>query len=78
MNSNILESISNTSLVKLQRIVPPNCASIFAKLEWQNPTGSMKDRTALGLVCLQERLREATSRRQSGLKYMSTDLYGDE
>jgi cysteine synthase len=46
----ILKSIGNTSLVQLQHIVPPDCARIFAKLEWQNPTGSMKDRTALALL----------------------------
>ena len=26
------------------KVVPPNCADVFVKLEWQNPTGSMKDR----------------------------------
>jgi cysteine synthase A len=48
--STILQSIGNTSLVELQRIVPPGSARIFAKLEWQNPTGSMKDRMALGVI----------------------------
>jgi cysteine synthase len=50
MNVNILESIGNTSLVQLRRIVPQECGQIFAKLEWQNPTGSMKDRMALGVI----------------------------
>lgn len=50
MNPNILNSIGKTSLVQLQHVVPPDCAKIFAKLEWQNPTGSMKDRTALSLI----------------------------
>ena len=49
-NVNILQSIGNTSLVHLRRIVPPGSAQIFAKLEWQNPTGSMKDRMALGVI----------------------------
>ncbi len=38
--------IGNTPLVELRRIVPRNGARIVAKLEWANPTGSMKDRMA--------------------------------
>jgi cysteine synthase A len=47
---NILDAIGNTSLVRLQRVVPPGCADIFVKLEWENPTGSMKDRMALAVI----------------------------
>lgn len=47
---NILHSIGNTSLVQLHHVVPPDCGKIFAKLEWQNPTGSMKDRMALCVI----------------------------
>jgi cysteine synthase A len=43
-SSNILESIGNTPIVQLRNVVPPNCARIAAKIEWANPTGSMKDR----------------------------------
>lgn len=46
----ILESIGNTALVQVRKAVPPNCGNIFAKLEWQNPTGSMKDRMALSAI----------------------------
>jgi cysteine synthase A len=42
----ILGAIGNTSLVKLRKVVPAGCADIFVKLEWENPTGSMKDRMA--------------------------------
>lgn len=49
-DGNILQSIGNTSLVQLHNVVPSHCAKILAKLEWQNPTGSMKDRMALGLI----------------------------
>lgn len=48
--SNVLESIGHTSLVQLHRVVPADCGQIFAKLEWQNPSGSMKDRMALGVI----------------------------
>lgn len=46
----ILEAIGNTSLVRLGRIVPPHCAKIDVKLEWENPTGSVKDRMALAVI----------------------------
>lgn len=46
----ILKAIGNTSLVELKRVVPPTCARIFVKLEWENPTGSMKDRAAQAMV----------------------------
>jgi cysteine synthase A len=46
----ILHAIGNTSLVRLGKIVPRGCASIFAKLEWENPTGSIKDRMAQAVI----------------------------
>jgi len=49
-STHILQSIGNTSLIQLRSVVPPGSAQIFAKLEWQNPTGSMKDRMALGVI----------------------------
>jgi cysteine synthase A len=48
--ANILDSIGNTTLIQLHKVVPPNHANIFAKLEWQNPTGSMKDRMAVAVI----------------------------
>jgi len=48
--TNILQAIGNTSLVQLRNIVPPGNAKVFAKLEWENPTGSMKDRTAQAMI----------------------------
>ncbi|HVO74380.1 MAG TPA: cysteine synthase family protein [Ignavibacteriaceae bacterium] len=50
MNSSILGAIGNTSLVQLRNIVPPGYAKIFVKLEWENPTGSMKDRAAQAMI----------------------------
>jgi cysteine synthase len=46
----ILDAIGNTSLVRLEKVVPPGCAEIFVKLEWENPTGSMKDRMACAVI----------------------------
>jgi len=50
MSANILQSIGNTSLVRLNRVVPEGCSQIFVKAEWENPTGSMKDRMALAVI----------------------------
>ncbi|MBI3871515.1 MAG: cysteine synthase family protein [candidate division Zixibacteria bacterium] len=47
---NILQVIGNTSMVQLRRVVPPGGAKVFVKLEWENPTGSMKDRMAQAMI----------------------------
>lgn len=47
---NVLGGIGNTPLVELRRVVPANCARIVVKLEWANPTGSMKDRMAKAAI----------------------------
>jgi cysteine synthase A len=52
---NVLESIGNTPLVRLKRVVPRGSARMLVKLEWANPTGSMKDRMALAAVEAAER-----------------------
>ena len=46
----VLGAIGNTSIVRLRQVVPPDSAQIFAKLEWENPTGSMKDRMARAVI----------------------------
>jgi len=50
----ILGAIGNTSLVPLRKVVPADCADILVKLEWENPTGSMKDRMALAVISMAE------------------------
>jgi cysteine synthase B len=45
----LLDLIGNTPLVALQHLSPPG-RTIYAKLEGQNPTGSIKDRIALAMV----------------------------
>src|SRR5262249_36092865 len=42
--------IGNTSLVRLRRVVAPGGAEMMVKLEWENPTGSMKDRMARSVI----------------------------
>jgi cysteine synthase A len=46
----ILEAIGNTPLVRLSRCAPANGAELWLKLEYRNPTGSMKDRMALAMI----------------------------
>jgi cysteine synthase A len=46
----ILSAIGNTSMVRLRKVVPPTCADVLVKLEWENPTGSMKDRMAEAVI----------------------------
>jgi len=48
--NNILHAIGNTSLVQLRNVVPPDSARVLVKLEWENPTGSMKDRVAQAMI----------------------------
>ncbi|MEW5985542.1 MAG: cysteine synthase family protein [Chloroflexota bacterium] len=46
----VLQAIGDTPLVRLNKIVPPNCADVLVKLEYYNPTGSYKDRMALAMI----------------------------
>src|SRR6266699_581999 len=46
----ILDSIGNTSLLRLRRCAPTNGAELWLKLENLNPTGSVKDRMALSMI----------------------------
>jgi cysteine synthase len=46
----ILGLIGNTPLVELERLSPKPEVRLYAKLEGQNPTGSIKDRVALALI----------------------------
>lgn len=46
----LLDAIGGTSMVRLRRVVPDDCGAIYVKLEWENPTGSMKDRMADAVI----------------------------
>jgi cysteine synthase A len=47
---NIIELVGNTPLLHLARFAGPPLADIYAKLEYLNPGGSVKDRAALGMI----------------------------
>jgi cysteine synthase A len=51
---NVLAAIGNTSIVRLRKVVPTNCGAVLVKLEWENPTGSMKDRMANAVISTAE------------------------
>nr|MBA2760415.1 pyridoxal-phosphate dependent enzyme [Segetibacter sp.] len=68
--ASILDTVGNTPLVELQRLHTHPAVKIFAKLEGNNPGGSVKDRAALymirsaverGVINNKTRLIEATS-----------------
>ncbi len=46
----VLDLIGHTPLLHLARFAPPPLARIYAKIEWMNPGGSIKDRAALGMI----------------------------
>jgi cysteine synthase len=49
-DASVLGAIGNTPIIALRRVVPSGAARILMKLEWANPTGSMKDRMARAAV----------------------------
>jgi len=50
LRDNILQTIGNTPLVRINKLNPNKNAEIFAKVEGFNPTGSIKDRIALNMI----------------------------
>ncbi|MBI2902441.1 MAG: cysteine synthase family protein [Candidatus Methylomirabilis oxyfera] len=56
----ILDAIGNTPMVELPRITPKKGVRIFAKMEGNNPTGSLKDRIAKYMIEQAERSGELT------------------
>jgi [CysO sulfur-carrier protein]-thiocarboxylate-dependent cysteine synthase len=56
--ASLLDLVGNTPLVELQRLSPKPEVRLYAKLEGQNPTGSIKDRIALSMVEAAERAGE--------------------
>jgi cysteine synthase A len=48
--SDITQLVGHTPMLQLNRVVPNVSAAVFAKLEFLNPGGSIKDRAALGMI----------------------------
>lgn len=54
--SNVTEGIGNTPLVRFNRLSPEGGATIFGKVEFANPGGSVKDRICLNMIDAAERM----------------------
>jgi len=46
----ITQLVGETAMLQLKRLVPAGSADVFAKLEYLNPGGSVKDRAAIGII----------------------------
>ncbi|WP_134087821.1 cysteine synthase CysM [Olivibacter sp. XZL3] len=84
---NIIESIGNTPLIEIQRLNKNPNVKVFAKLEGNNPGGSVKDRAALNMIRsamergdikADTRLIEATSGNTGIALAMIAAIYGLE
>jgi len=51
----ITDLVGGTPMLRLKRLTPAGSADIFAKLEYLNPGGSVKDRAAIGIIRMAER-----------------------
>jgi cysteine synthase A len=47
---NVVESVGNTPMIRINRLVPPDGATVFAKCEFFNPLKSVKDRIGLAMI----------------------------
>ena len=50
ISADITQLVGHTPMLQLARLSPPPAAAVFAKLEFLNPGGSIKDRAALGMI----------------------------
>ena len=55
VSDDITQLVGGTPLLHLKRLVPAGSAAVFAKLEYLNPGGSVKDRAAIGIIRQAER-----------------------
>jgi len=62
VTDDITQLVGDTPILKLKRVVPNGAAEVYAKLEYLNPGGSVKDRAAIGII----RQAEADGRLQPG------------
>jgi cysteine synthase A len=56
--NDITELVGETPMLQLKRLVPADSADVFAKLEYLNPGGSVKDRAAIGIIRRAEQERK--------------------
>jgi cysteine synthase A len=50
VTDDISQLVGDTPLLQLKKLVPVDAAGVYAKLEYLNPGGSVKDRAAMGII----------------------------
>lgn len=55
LSDDISKLVGETPMLQMRKLAPPGSGDIFAKLEYLNPGGSVKDRAAIGLIERAER-----------------------
>ena len=65
----VIDLVGGTPLVRLNNIVDPGMATVYAKMEHLNPSGSVKDRMAINMV---QRAEEAGLLKPGGTIVEST------
>src|SRR6202140_2529617 len=55
VSDDISKLVGETPMLQMKKLAPPGAADIFAKLEYLNPGGSVKDRAAIGIIARAER-----------------------
>jgi len=58
VSDDITQLVGETPMLQLKRLVPAGSADVFAKLEYLNPGGSLKDRAAIGIIRRAEQERK--------------------
>ena len=55
VSDDITKLVGDTPILQLKKLAPPDGGDVFAKLEYLNPGGSVKDRAAIGIIERAER-----------------------
>ena len=76
VHSTILSAIGHTPLVRLNKLVGPNDATVYAKCEFMNPGGSIKDRMALHILEKAEREGQLKPRRHHRGEHLRQHRHG--
>ena len=63
VSDDISQLVGETPMLQMKKLAPAGSADIFAKLEYLNPGGSVKDRAAIGLIARAEQRRQASAGR---------------
>ena len=64
--NDVTELIGNTPMVRINRVTGPNDATVYAKLEWYNIGGSVKDRLGLYIMEFAESASRLSTTKESG------------